>query len=60
MASPSMSMGGGALPMGAKHMRVAITEPMAGMKVTGNSLTVHVRVSGYKDTCSLAGPACTR
>src|SRR5215813_3999558 len=55
MASPSMSMGGGMLPMGAKHMHVAITSPMTGMKVTGNSVTVHVRVTGYKDTCALAG-----
>jgi hypothetical protein len=54
-ASPSMSMGGGMLPMGARHMHVTIVSPMAGMKVTGNSITVHVRVSGYKDTCSLAG-----
>src|SRR6516164_4284278 len=56
MASPSMSMGGGmALPMGAKHMHVTITSPMTGMKVTGTSVTVHVQVSGYKDTCALAG-----
>src|SRR5215471_6544632 len=55
MASPSMSMGSGMLPMGAKHMHVAITSPMTGMKVTGNSVTVHVAVTGYKDTCALAG-----
>jgi hypothetical protein len=57
MASPSasMSMGEGMLPKGAKHMHVTIVSPMAGMKVTGNSLSVHVRVTGYKDTCSLAG-----
>ena len=55
MASPSMSMGGGMLPVGAKHMHVAITSPMTGMKVTGTSVTVHVRVTGYKDTCALAG-----
>ena len=56
MASPSTSMGGGmALPMGAKHMKVTITSPMTGMKVTGNSVTVHVQVSGYKDTCAMAG-----
>src|SRR6516165_3056769 len=52
MASPSMSMGGGMLPMGAKHMHVAITSPTAGTKVTTTSLTVHVRVTGYKDTCA--------
>src|SRR5215472_6176368 len=55
MPSPSMSMSGGMLPMGAKHMHVTITSPMTGMKVTGNSVTVHVQVSGYKDTCALAG-----
>ncbi len=55
MPSPSMSMGGGTLPMGADHMHVTIVSPMTGMKVTGNSVTVHVQVSGYKDTCALAG-----
>ena len=56
MASPSMSMGAGmALPMGAKHMKVTIASPMTGMKVTGNSVMVHVQVTGYKDTCALAG-----
>jgi hypothetical protein len=55
MAGPSMSMGGGMLPMGAKHMHVAITPAAAGTKVTANSVTVHVRVTGYQDTCALAG-----
>ena len=55
MPSESMSMGGGMLPMGARHMHVTIVSPASGAKVTGNSVTVHVRVSGYKDTCSLAG-----
>src|SRR6516165_8941827 len=55
MPSPTSSMGSGMLPMGAKHMHVTITSPMTGMKVTGNSVTAHVRVSGYKDTCALAG-----
>src|SRR5215813_5768007 len=55
MASPSMSMGEGMLPMGAKHMHVAILSPASGIKVTGNTVTVHVGVSGYKDTCDLAG-----
>src|SRR5215469_1830985 len=55
MASPSMSMGSGMLPMGAKHMHVTITSPMTGMKVTGNSVALHVQVTGYKDTCALAG-----
>src|SRR5215472_12763904 len=55
MASPSMSMGGGMLPMGAKHMHVAITSPATGAKVTANGVRVHVAVSGYNDTCTLAG-----
>src|SRR5262245_10497339 len=55
MPSPSMSMGSGMLPMGAKHMHVTITLPAAGTKVTGNSIKVHVAVTGYKDTCALAG-----
>jgi hypothetical protein len=55
MASPSMSMGGGALPMGAKDMHVAIVSPAAMTKVTANSVTVQVRVTGYRDTCDLAG-----
>src|SRR5215471_7567775 len=55
MPSPSMSMGGGMLPMGAKHMKVMITSPVSGTKVTANSVTVHVAVTGYKDTCAMAG-----
>jgi hypothetical protein len=57
MASPSasMSMGAGMLPMGARHMHVTIVSPASDARVTGNSVTVHVRVSGYRDTCSLAG-----
>ena len=55
MASPSMSMSSGMLPMGAKHMHVAVTSPMTGMTVTGNSVTLHVQATGYKDTCAMAG-----
>src|SRR5215467_2600104 len=55
MASPSMSMRSGMLPTGARHMHVAITSPAPGARVTGNSVTLHVRVTGYKDTCALAG-----
>ena len=54
-----MSMGGGMLPMGAEHMHVAITSPASGTTVTGNSVTVHVRVTGYTDTCALAGKQVT-
>src|SRR5262249_54218083 len=31
------------------------TSPMTGMKVTGHSVTAHVAVTGYKDTCAMAG-----
>src|SRR5260221_12226900 len=55
MPSSSMPMGGGMLPMGAEHMHVAIVSPAAMTKVTGNSVTVQVRVTGYTDTCALAG-----
>ncbi len=55
MATPTMSMGHQMLPKGAKHMHVAILSPASGIKVTGNSVTVRVRVSGYRDTCALAG-----
>src|ERR1700746_475091 len=55
MASSSMSMGEGALPVGAKDMHVAIMSTASGTKVTGNSVTVHVKVTGYTDTCALAG-----
>ncbi len=55
MASSSMSMGEGALPMGAEHMHVTIVSPPAGTTVTGNSVAVQVRVTGYTDTCALAG-----
>src|SRR5260370_41552247 len=55
MPSPSMSMSTGMLPMGARHMHVAVVSPAAGTKVTGNSVTVQVRVTGYTDTCALAG-----
>jgi hypothetical protein len=55
MASPSMSMHEGMLPKGAKHMHVTVTSPASGVQVTGNSVTLQVRVSGYKDTCALAG-----
>src|SRR6266446_2308225 len=53
MASESSSMGEGMLPAGAKNMHVAIVSPAAG--TTANSVTVQVRVTGYTDTCDLAG-----
>src|SRR5260221_14295403 len=55
MASPSMSMGGGMLPAGARHMRVAVVSPAAGSKVTGNSGAVGGGGGGHTDTLPLAG-----
>ena len=55
MASESSSMGEGMLPAGAKNMHVAFVSPAAGTTVTANSVTVQVRVTGYTDTCDLAG-----
>src|SRR6516225_5922045 len=55
VASSSMSMATGTLPMGAKSMHVAIVSPTPGTRITGNSVTVRVRVTGYTDTCALAG-----
>src|SRR5260370_5483715 len=55
MPSGSMSMGGGSLPMSAEHMHVAIVSPAAMTNVTGNSVAVQVRATGFTDTCALAG-----
>jgi hypothetical protein len=43
------------LPPGAEHMKVAITAPGDGAKVTANQVTLKVATSGYTDTCDLAG-----
>ncbi len=43
------------LPPGAEHMKVAVTAPADGAKVTANQLTLKVATSGYTDTCDLAG-----
>src|SRR5712691_2562826 len=43
------------LPPGAENMKVAITSPADGTKVTDNAVTVRVSTSGYDDTCDLAG-----
>jgi hypothetical protein len=43
------------LPPYAKEMKIAITSPASGTKVTANSVTVQVAVSGYTSTCDLAG-----
>jgi hypothetical protein len=44
-----------AMPPGAENMKVAITAPAAGTKVTANQVTLRVATSGYTDTCDLAG-----
>jgi hypothetical protein len=43
------------LPPGAERMKVAVTAPADGATVTANQLTLKVAVSGYTDTCDLAG-----
>ena len=59
LPSESMSMGSGSMPMGAEHMHVAIVSPAAMTKVTGNSVAVQVRATGFTDTCALAGKHLT-
>src|SRR6516164_8667518 len=43
------------LPSYAKDMKITITSPTNGTKVTASSVTVQVAVSGYTSTCDLAG-----
>lgn len=45
------------LPDYAKNMKVSITSPSNGTKITDNSLTLQVSASGYTPTCDLAGKA---
>ncbi len=45
------------LPAYAQNMKVLITSPTSGTKVTGNSVTLAVQASGYTPTCVLAGKA---
>jgi hypothetical protein len=45
------------LPAYAQNMKVLITSPASGTKVTGNSVTLAVQASGYTPTCALAGKA---
>jgi hypothetical protein len=51
----TMMSGAMALPPGAEKMKVAITSPAKGTKVTDNTVTLGVSTSGYNDTCDLAG-----
>jgi len=43
------------LPAYAQNMKVLITSPASGTKVTANSVTLAVQASGYTPTCALAG-----
>jgi hypothetical protein len=43
------------LPPGADNMKIAITSPAGGTKVTGNAVTLKVAATGYDLTCNLAG-----
>jgi hypothetical protein len=53
---PTTTMAGGmALPPGAENMRVAVSSPADGTKITDNTLSLAVTSSGYNDTCDLAG-----
>jgi hypothetical protein len=45
------------LPAYAQNMKVLLTSPTSGTKVTGNSVTLTVQASGYTSTCALAGKA---
>jgi hypothetical protein len=45
------------LPAYAQNMKVLITSPASGTKVTANSVTLAVQASGYTPTCALAGKA---
>src|SRR5260370_26982927 len=45
------------LPAYAQNMKVLITSPASGTKVTGNSVTLAGQSSGYTPTCALAGEA---
>jgi hypothetical protein len=45
------------LPAYAQNMKVVITSPSSGTRVTGNSVTLAVQATGYTPTCELAGKA---
>jgi hypothetical protein len=59
-ATTESSMHGGEekmmpLPAGAENMKVAISAPASGTKVTDNTVTLKVAATGYRLTCDLAG-----
>src|SRR5260370_17004040 len=43
------------MPPYAKDMKISITSPTNGIKVTDNAITLQVAVTGYTSTCALAG-----
>src|SRR5215467_4904654 len=45
------------LPAYAKDYKISITAPASGTKVTANTVTVTVAITGYTPTCALAGKA---
>jgi hypothetical protein len=45
------------MPDYAKNMKVSITSPADGIKVTANTIALHVATTGYTPTCALAGKA---
>jgi hypothetical protein len=57
MASTGMASTGAAmaLPAGAENLKVAITSPADGTKVTANSVTLGITATGYALSCDLAG-----
>src|SRR5260370_10228351 len=62
MESPMGSMmpsGSGKMMLqeGAENMKVAITAPADGTRVTDNLVTLTVKTSGYQDDCDTAGKA---
>ena len=48
------------LPPWADAMKVSITSPADGTKVTANAVTLHVGTSGFQDTCAMAGKPVTQ
>jgi hypothetical protein len=53
--APTTTQAAMAMPPGVQNMKVAITAPADGTRVTANQVTLKVATSGYTDTCDLAG-----
>ncbi|HZD75327.1 MAG TPA: hypothetical protein VE776_15780 [Actinomycetota bacterium] len=53
--APTTTQAAMAMPPGVENMKVAITSPADGTKVTANQVTLKVATTGYTDTCDLAG-----